>query len=61
MKKFKDEYMKIHKQLRSSYDGERRLIKGSKERIDQIWENAQNVKSAIRMANNEVEKMSELK
>ena len=31
LKKFKDEYLKIHKQLRTGYDGEKKLIKRSKE------------------------------
>jgi len=61
LKRFKEEYTKIYKTLRTSYEGERKLIQRSKAMITEIWDYAQNVKSAIRMASNEVERISDLK
>ena len=59
--KFKQEYTKIHKTLKSSYEGEKKLIKRCKELNNLIYEKASNVRAAIRMASNEVEKISALK
>lgn len=61
LEKFKSEYQKIHKTLKTSYDGEKKLIKKCKELNNQIFEKASNVRAAIRMASNEVEKISALK
>ena len=61
LEKFKQEYQKIHKTLKTSYDGEKKLIKKCKELNNQIFEKASNVRAAIRMASNEVEKISALK
>jgi len=61
LQKFKDEYEKIFKTLRSSYEGETKVIKKCKEINNQIFEKASNVRAAIRMASNEVEKISTLK
>lgn len=61
MEKFKNEYQKIHKTLKTSYEGEKKLIKKCKELNNQIFEKASNVRAAIRMASNEVEKISALK
>ena len=59
--KFRSEYQKIYKTLKSSYDGEQKLIKKCKELNNQIYDKASNVRAAIRMASNEVEKISALK
>lgn len=59
--RFKDEYQKIWKMLKSSYEQERRTVKAAKKVIDLIFESAQQVKGAIRMANNEVDKIRDLK
>jgi len=59
--RFKDEYQKIWKMLKSSYDQERRTVKAAKKVIDLIFDSAQQVKAAIRMANNEVDKIRDLK
>jgi len=61
LEKFKSEYTKIHKTLKSSYEGEKKLIKRCKELNNLIYEKASNVRAAIRMASNEVEKISALK
>lgn len=61
LKRFKEEYQKIYKTLKTSYESERKLIQKAKQFISEIWDNAQNVKSALRMANNEADKIEELK
>jgi hypothetical protein len=60
LSKFKDEYQKIWKMLKSSYEQERRTTKAARTIVDRIFESAQQVKAAIRMANNEVDKIREL-
>lgn len=47
--------------MKSSYDGEKKLIKKCKELISQIFEKASNYRAALRMANNEVDKIAQLK
>ena len=61
LKRFKEDYQKIYKTLKTSYESERKLIAKAKGFIADIWDNAQNVKSALRMANNEADKIEELK
>jgi len=61
LKRFKEDYQKIYKTLKTSYESERKLIQKAKQFISEIWDNAQNVKSALRMANNEADKIEELK
>ena len=61
LEKFRQEYQKINKALKSSYDGEKKLIKKCKELISQIFEKASNYRAALRMANNEVDKIAQLK
>lgn len=53
LEKFKIEYQKINKALKSSYEGEKKLIKKCKESITQIFDKASNYRAALRMANNE--------
>ena len=47
--------------MRSSYDGEKKLIRRCKELISQIYDKASAYRAALRMANNEVERISALK
>ena len=47
--------------LKTSYEKERRTLEQCKKKINEIWENAQNVRSAIRLANQEVDKIQEIK
>lgn len=54
------EYQGIYKALVASHKNEQALINDCKVMISKIWDNAQNVKSAIRMAANEVDKITEL-
>ena len=61
LEKFKQEYQKINKALKSSYEGEKKLIKKCKELISQIFDKASNYRAALRMANNEQEKIAQLK
>lgn len=61
LQKFKKEYENIHKTLKTSYEGEKKLIKRCKDLNNSIFEKASNVRAAIRMAHNEVEKISALK
>ena len=61
LEKFRQEYQKINKALKSSYEGEKKLIKKCKELISQIFEKASNYRAALRMANNEVDKIAQLK
>ena len=61
LEKFKHEYNKINKALKTSYDGEKKLIKKGKELISQIYDKTSNYRAALRMANNEVDKITQLK
>ena len=61
LEKFKMEYQKIYKTLKTAYDGEKKLITRCKELNAQIFEKASNVRAALRMASNEVEKIGSLK
>jgi len=58
--KFKDEFQKTWKMLKSSYEQEKRTVKAAKKVIDMIFESSQQVKAAIRMANNEVDRIREM-
>jgi hypothetical protein len=58
---FKKEYTKIYKTLKTSYEGEKKVIKRCKELNTQIFDQATAVRAAIRMASNEVEKINALK
>ena len=61
LKKFKQEYQGLYKSLVTSYKNELTYINECKSQISKIFESAQSVKSAIRMAANEVDKIEELK
>jgi hypothetical protein len=55
---FKIEYQKVNKTLKTSYEGEKKLIKKCKGLIADIFEKASNYRAALRIANNEVEKIA---
>ena len=61
LERFRREYEQIFQTLQTFYEGEKRLIKRCKDLNNNIYEKATNVKAAIRMASNEVEKISSLK
>ena len=61
LRQFKEKYQQKYNTLKSSYEKEVKTLKQCRTKITEIWENAQNVRSAIRMANNEVDKIAELK
>lgn len=47
--------------LSSSYNKEQKTLKQCKSKINEIWEKATSVRSAVRMAMQEVDKISDLK
>ena len=61
LEKFKHEYNKINKALKTSYDGEKKVIKKGKELISQIYDKTSNYRAALRMANNDIEKITNMK
>ena len=61
LKKFKMEYTGIYKALVASHKNEQTYIHECRNQINKIWEHAQSVKTAIRLAANEVDKIEDLK
>ena len=61
LREFREQYQQKYSVLKSSYEKERRTLEQCKKKIGEIWENAQNVRSAIRLANHEVDKIQEIK
>lgn len=49
MEKFRKEYEKLHRALKTSYESEKRLVKKCKELNDTILQNAARVKGAIKL------------
>ena len=49
MERFRQEYEKLHRALKTSYDSEKRLVKRCKELQDTIIGNATRVKAAIKL------------
>jgi chromosome segregation ATPase len=49
MEKFRKEYEKLHRALKTSYESEKRLVKRCKELNDNILQNAARVKGAIKL------------
>ena len=49
MEKFRKEYEKLHRALKTSYESEKRLVKRCKELNDTILQNAARVKGAIKL------------
>ena len=58
---FKEQYTAKYHVLESSYHKEQKTLKQCKTKINEIWEKAQNVRSAVRMAMQEVDKIGDLK
>lgn len=61
LERFAKAYKRIYNTLKTSYEGERRLVKRCKELNSQIYEKATNVRAAIRIASNEANKIGALK
>mmetsp|Transcript_9994 Transcript_9994/g.9936 ORF Transcript_9994/g.9936 Transcript_9994/m.9936 type:complete len:204 (+) Transcript_9994:76-687(+) len=49
MERFRNEYEKLHRALKTSYESEKRLVKRCKELNDTILQNATRVKAAIKL------------
>ena len=49
MEKFRKEYEKLHRALKTSYESEKRLVRRCKELNDTILQNAAKVKAAIKL------------
>jgi methylphosphotriester-DNA--protein-cysteine methyltransferase len=49
MERFRQEYEKLHRALKTSYESEKRLVKRCKELQDTIVQNATRVKAAIKL------------
>ena len=61
MRQFKEQYQAKYHVLESSYHKEQKTLTQCKAKINEIWEKAQSVRSAVRMAMQEVEKIADLK
>ena len=61
LREFREQYQQKYSVLKTSYEKERRTLEQCKKKINEIWENSQNVRSAIRLANQEVDKIQEIK
>jgi hypothetical protein len=49
MERFRIEYEKLHRALRTSYESEKRLVRRCRELSDTILHNAHRVKAAIKL------------
>jgi len=49
MERFREEYEKLHRALKTSYESEKRLVKKCKELTDTIGSNLTRVKAAIKL------------
>ena len=61
MRTFKEQYSNKFQVLESSFHKEQKTLKQCKQKINEIWEKAQNVRSAVRMARQELDKIADLK
>ena len=61
LRAFKEQYYAKYQVLESSYAKEQKTLKQCKLKINEIWEKAQSVRSAVRMAMQEVDKIADLK
>jgi hypothetical protein len=61
MERFRNEYEKLHRALKTSYESEKRLIKRCKELNDTILANAARVKAAIRLTQEDSQTINLLK
>ena len=50
LRAFKEQYQAKYHVLESSFNKEQKTLKQCKSKISEIWEKAQNVRSAVRMA-----------
>ena len=57
MSRFKEEYEKLHRALKTSYESEKRLVKKCKELTDTIAGNLTRVKAAIKLTNEDSTKI----
>ncbi len=49
MERFRNEYEKLHRALKTSYESEKRLVRRCRELNDTILQNAARVKAAIKL------------
>ena len=61
LRAFKEQYQAKFHVLESSYHKEQKTLKQCKTKINEIWEKAQNVRAAVRMAMQEVDRIADLK
>jgi chromosome segregation ATPase len=61
MERFRNEYEKLHRALKTSYESEKRLIKRCKELNDTILANAARVKAAIKLTQEDSQTINLLK
>ncbi len=58
---FKQQYQQKYHVLESSYHKEQKTLAQCKHKINEIWEKANNVRAAVRMAMQELDKIADLK
>jgi uncharacterized protein with von Willebrand factor type A (vWA) domain len=61
MERYRTEYEKLHRALKTSYESEKRLVKRCKELQDTIVQNATKVKAAIKLTQEDSNTISILK
>lgn len=61
MERFRIEYEKLHRALRTSYESEKRLVRRCRELSDTIMANAHRVKAAIKLTSDDQQTITTLK
>mmetsp|Transcript_21769 Transcript_21769/g.16114 ORF Transcript_21769/g.16114 Transcript_21769/m.16114 type:complete len:100 (+) Transcript_21769:53-352(+) len=61
MERFRNEYEKLHRALKTSYESEKRLVKRCKELNDTILQNATRVKAAIKLTQEDAQTIAILR
>lgn len=61
LRAFKEQYQAKYHVLESSYHKEQKTLAQCKHKINEIWEKANNVRSAVRMAMQEVDRITDKK
>ena len=61
MEKFRKEYEKIHRALKTSYESEKRLVRRCKDLNDTILQNAVKVKGAIKLTQDDASTIAVLR
>jgi hypothetical protein len=61
LEKFRVEYEKVHKMLKSAYEKENILIKRCRELNQEIYQNATNVRAALKMTQADADQIQSLK